>query len=173
MAINMTTHTEGLKPCPFCGGEPYFERLGDPRQSCILVCGNCGCRHESSDEGVENGTSWNDRPVQASEAAIRNAIQLLETEASNDVQDNTPGNECCGLYGDGLRRAIAVLSALSTTPAEPVAQPQVLSFVGRVFVDQLTGERTVVLNKGAANLPDMCSVYVSARTAASTIQPKE
>lgn len=51
-----------LKPCPFCGNdEPSFERMGTPRQSCIVVCGNCGCRHESSDEGARSGTQWNTR----------------------------------------------------------------------------------------------------------------
>lgn len=55
-----------LKPCPFCGNEtPEFERMGTPRQSCIVICGHCGARHESSDEGEFNGTSWNER------AAIR------------------------------------------------------------------------------------------------------
>lgn len=52
-----------LRPCPFCGnGEPEFERLGDRRQSCIVACGHCGARHESSDEGESNGQSWNRRP---------------------------------------------------------------------------------------------------------------
>jgi len=51
-----------LLPCPFCGHDsPDFERLGDRRQSCIVVCGMCGCRHESSDEGRWNGSSWNRR----------------------------------------------------------------------------------------------------------------
>jgi Lar family restriction alleviation protein len=53
---------EALKPCPFCGHTtPYFERMGTPRQSCIVACGNCGCRHESSDEGENSGRSWNER----------------------------------------------------------------------------------------------------------------
>ena len=51
-----------LKPCPFCGHEtPEFERMGTPRQSCIVACGNCGARHESSDEGDRCGSSWNQR----------------------------------------------------------------------------------------------------------------
>jgi len=50
-----------LAPCPFCGGEPYLKRRGAPHQSCIVVCSNCGCRHESGDEGEESGTSWNRR----------------------------------------------------------------------------------------------------------------
>lgn len=59
-----------LKPCPFCGHDtPEFERLGTSRQSCIVVCGNCGCQHESSDEGAECGTSWNDRAPQPPSAS--------------------------------------------------------------------------------------------------------
>lgn len=50
-----------LKPCPFCGGEAEFESLGTRRQSCIVVCTDCGCRHESSDENENNGRSWNRR----------------------------------------------------------------------------------------------------------------
>jgi Lar family restriction alleviation protein len=50
-----------LKPCPFCGGEAEFERLGTRRQSCIVVCTECGCHHESSDENEHNGSSWNRR----------------------------------------------------------------------------------------------------------------
>lgn len=48
-----------LKPCPFCGFDAEFERLGDRRQSCIVACQNCGCRHESGDEGNFCGQSWN------------------------------------------------------------------------------------------------------------------
>ena len=51
-----------LLPCPFCGhNTPEFERLGTVRQSCIVVCGNCGARHESSDEDERSGMSWNTR----------------------------------------------------------------------------------------------------------------
>ncbi len=66
----MTTDTtrEALAPCPFCGNtNPKFERMGTARQSCIVVCGNCGCRHESSDEGARNGSSWNDRAALSSQ----------------------------------------------------------------------------------------------------------
>lgn len=55
-------NTPTLLPCPFCGNdEPEFERLGTPRQSCIVICGNCGARHECSDEGVHSGSQWNTR----------------------------------------------------------------------------------------------------------------
>lgn len=54
--------SQALLPCPFCGNEtPEFERVGSPRQSCIVICGSCGARHESSDEGSRNGSSWNQR----------------------------------------------------------------------------------------------------------------
>ena len=55
-----------LLPCPFCGHDsPYFERMGTPRQSCIVECGNCGARHESSDEDERSGWSWNQRAALA------------------------------------------------------------------------------------------------------------
>lgn len=49
-----------LKPCPFCGGEAEFERLGTNRQSCIVCCTNCGARLESN-ETFSSGESWNTR----------------------------------------------------------------------------------------------------------------
>lgn len=58
--------TMTLKPCPFCGNtKPTFERLGTPRQSCIVACGYCGCRNESSDEGDDCGETWNERAIEA------------------------------------------------------------------------------------------------------------
>ncbi|SOY79979.1 hypothetical protein CBM2599_A120544 [Cupriavidus taiwanensis] len=57
-----------LKPCPFCGGNAHFERMGTGRQSCIVECGNCGARHESSDEYDRSGMSWNERAQHAGEA---------------------------------------------------------------------------------------------------------
>lgn len=61
--------SEKLKPCPFCGGEAYFERMGTSRQSCIVECGRCGVRHESSDEYGRSGQSWNERqPTRAPQA---------------------------------------------------------------------------------------------------------
>jgi len=52
---------EKLLPCPFCGGEADFERLGDHRQSSIVVCGECGCRVEANETGEFNGWQWNRR----------------------------------------------------------------------------------------------------------------
>lgn len=50
-----------LDPCPFCGGEASFERLGTNRQSCIINCENCGCRLETGESGESCGEQWNRR----------------------------------------------------------------------------------------------------------------
>lgn len=49
-----------LKPCPFCGGIAEFERMGTPRQSCIIACTDCGCRLETG-ETWASGIAWNER----------------------------------------------------------------------------------------------------------------
>ena len=60
-----------LLPCPFCGhSTPEFERLGTGKQSCIVACGNCGCRHESGDEWDDCGKSWNTRAIESLSAQI-------------------------------------------------------------------------------------------------------
>jgi Lar family restriction alleviation protein len=53
--------TPALKPCPFCNGEPRFERIGTPRLSCIVACLDCGASLESNEVGERSGTNWNSR----------------------------------------------------------------------------------------------------------------
>lgn len=88
----MTTpsHTElaALLPCPFCGHDtPEFERLGTSRQSCIVICGDCGARHESSDEGARCGSSWNTRAaaLESPERVLINGLNEDETAATASV----------------------------------------------------------------------------------------
>jgi hypothetical protein len=49
-----------LAPCPFCGGVPFYERMGTARVSCIIVCAECGCKLETG-EVWDCGTQWNTR----------------------------------------------------------------------------------------------------------------
>lgn len=54
--------SEDVKPCPFCGNpEPELERIGNRHQSALVVCGQCGARMESCDEGEDSFDSWNRR----------------------------------------------------------------------------------------------------------------
>ena len=93
-----------LLSCPFCGNtEPGFERIGTPRQSCIVACGQCGARHESSDEGENSGTSWNRRaqPAQTGQVLTDEEIKTLALEAFDcywDADDETLVNK----YGHGV-----------------------------------------------------------------------
>lgn len=54
-----------LKPCPFCGGEAEFKRVGSARQSEIVGCTDCHCELESGDRDHYSGSSWNYRVDQA------------------------------------------------------------------------------------------------------------
>jgi len=51
-----------LKPCPFCEGKARFERIGNARRSTVVVCEDCGCRHESGFVGHMAYAGWNNRP---------------------------------------------------------------------------------------------------------------
>ena len=55
-----------LLPCPFCGGEPHIERLGNARFSTIVSCLDCGVTHECGDTGSSVGNGWNRRAPLAS-----------------------------------------------------------------------------------------------------------
>ena len=74
-----------LLPCPFCGhSTPEFERLGTGKQSCIVACGNCGCRHESGDEWDDCGKSWNTRAIESQAAQIA-ALKTVMIAAAEEI----------------------------------------------------------------------------------------
>lgn len=50
-------------PCPFCGGAPEVERYGTARQTCVVVCQDCGCTLESNEQGAF--WLWNKRIINA------------------------------------------------------------------------------------------------------------
>lgn len=56
-----------LLPCPFCGGDAHIERMGTPRQSCQIACGECGAWLETSEEGKGCGKTWNRRAALSGE----------------------------------------------------------------------------------------------------------
>lgn len=60
----MTDEASKLLPCPFCGGDAAFERVGDRRQSTIVACQECGCRLESGAEW-DHERDWNTRATLA------------------------------------------------------------------------------------------------------------
>jgi Lar family restriction alleviation protein len=59
-----------LLPCPFCGDDADFERIGTPKMSTIVACTGCGARHESADEGEHAGSSWNHRATRPDPAPL-------------------------------------------------------------------------------------------------------
>ena len=74
-----------LKPCPFCGHDsPYFERMGTPRWSCIVICTDCGARHESSDEDERSGWSWNQRAALAQPEQRRQHMHRATLSSNGD-----------------------------------------------------------------------------------------
>ena len=77
--------SQELRPCPFCGGKAEFERLGTGRVSCIVVCADCGARHESGDSGEHNGASWNQRTEDAALAKV--AVLTEERDAAEGKRE--------------------------------------------------------------------------------------
>ena len=100
-----------LLPCPFCGGEAEYERIGTLRYSTIVVCTDCGARHESGDAGEIAGVSWNNRPAE----------NKIKADAVRDAHDHildvlvkqytTPDQHCfevlgmLSVYADKLERS--------------------------------------------------------------------
>jgi Lar family restriction alleviation protein len=59
-AVAGDTSAEGLKPCPFCGGRPYFTDSGHG-PGCAIRCSQCSARVES-DTGKDHAiTQWESR----------------------------------------------------------------------------------------------------------------
>lgn len=65
-----------LKKCPFCGEEPYFERIGTRRQSCIIRCDNCGCCLETNEVEDFCGSQWNMRVNDVVKINLKKEITL-------------------------------------------------------------------------------------------------
>ena len=125
--------TEQLKPCPFCGNtEPGFERIGTSRQSCIVACGDCGARHESSDEGEASGASWNRRAQPAQ------AVPVL-TDAEIHAADPIPQNRFDQERVEFARRVEQAVRA--KMGAVPMTDPQLQTSEER----RATGERIMAL----------------------------
>ena len=119
-----------LLPCPFCGNEtPEFERVGSPRQSCIVICGHCGARHESSDEGSRNGSSWNQRA--AAQAAQPEAVSIKVLEIALDRLQYISDFFCDEAGGDDWHLKGVAIDALeeiqrvraSAPTPEPMSAP--------------------------------------------------
>jgi hypothetical protein len=61
LLITKTSAGKKIEPCPFCGDTSiYLQREGTNRASCIVFCGECGCKLESNEIGY--GDFWNNRP---------------------------------------------------------------------------------------------------------------
>jgi hypothetical protein len=59
-----------LLPCPFCGAKPRYERLGNARRSCIIVCDYCGCTLETG-EVFDCGHRWNTRKTSNADMGVK------------------------------------------------------------------------------------------------------
>jgi Lar family restriction alleviation protein len=65
----MMTSTIKLRPCPFCGGNPKMEELGDA-DSFHVVCEPCSMGFHANFTPEEAAGRWNRRAIAASDAVI-------------------------------------------------------------------------------------------------------
>ncbi len=106
MTADTTTQGASLLPCPFCGHDtPEFERIGTSSQSCIVACGNCGGRHESGDEYLASGTSWNRRAQAPAPQGIEVVAYVLgDIRIEKVVQKAGPSKWAVRRTGDVLNK---------------------------------------------------------------------
>lgn len=109
-----------LKPCPFCGGEAEIERMGTNRQSCIIACTECGCRHEGPDEYDRCGYQWNLRATDQAHAAKTKAEEA-ELAAAQEL--------------DEVRAQLAAIGRLCPTHFDD--REQLLGAIARILRGQL------------------------------------
>lgn len=141
-----------LLPCPFCGHDtPELERMGTPRQSCIVICGNCGARHESSDEGANSGSSWNERAAIASTEAQpapmthREAACILAINAAiSRMEEGCKGDAITPLLG-----AKALFADAADPQAQHKAEPVAMAVIREAY-EALFGASTMVTHDKAA-----------------------
>lgn len=78
-----------LEPCPFCGGNAEFERLGTNTQSCIVFCEMCGARLESNEAGEYCGDQWNRRKFALSEISAESPVEPLPAVSTPETDLQT------------------------------------------------------------------------------------
>lgn len=106
-----------LLPCPFCGGEAEYERVGTPKVSCIVVCTQCGARHESSDQDWYNGKAWNQRAA----LAVSHPAPEVATPRPKTVLrygSDFPSRQCMDLFSVGesaIRHAVDVVEGMGAS----------------------------------------------------------
>jgi hypothetical protein len=108
------------------------------RRSCIVACGQCGARHESSDEYERSGTSWNERatPAQAAPEAV--ALPSPQARALLDIAQYLAGH--LQMVQDRIDAALATPSAVpSPSAAEDAMDAKryrwLLSFGNALYVE--------------------------------------
>jgi len=70
-------NTPKLLPCPFCGGDAEFERLGTRMQSTIVACQCCGATQECG-LTYDYGDVWNTRTAPTSDTHVIISREALE-----------------------------------------------------------------------------------------------
>jgi len=155
-----------LLPCPFCGHDsPEFERMGTRRQSCIVICGHCGARHESSDEDAESGSSWNQR------AAVAAQPEAVGEQSSWQQQIYRARENYWVFSPDSVESLIrtALASAPTIQPTQPVQEREAMHGFSREDLELIASdleddEKTV--NVGPAGGTDG-DVLIETHTAAA------
>ena len=95
--------------------------MGTPRQSCIVICGNCGCRHESSDEDEHSGTSWNTRAALAQPAEPVARVRIHKTGGNAGLAWSAVPVEDAPLMRDGDPLYAAPQPPATVAQSEPIA----------------------------------------------------
>jgi uncharacterized Zn finger protein len=87
-------NTPKLLPCPFCGGDAEFERLGTRMQSTIVACQCCGATQECG-LTYDYGDVWNTRTAPTSDTHViisREVLELMK-QTTDFKTDYMQGNE--------------------------------------------------------------------------------
>ncbi|RIQ11805.1 restriction alleviation protein, Lar family [Bordetella avium] len=144
---SMTPNTKQtvLEPCPFCGSDSvHFTRLGTPRQSCIVECGDCGARLEANEEGQDCGNAWNSRAEPASHPWPSKPTPAMIGAMRVGSRKDYPSDELCRVRYAALRSAALTVTATGKTGIPVSEKNQALSS------DERAAVRNAALDEAAA-----------------------
>lgn len=130
-----------LLPCPFCGGEPVLDDLGDPHDDSFVHCTHCEVQQIANYTSEKAAARWNTRSTPSSPPTDEGLREAQRSALQTALIDGRRRSEWTVGSEEWLDETAVRLAAL-TRPVTPVVPAELLDQVdaGLRLAHVLTGD---------------------------------